>query len=641
MKKNFNLLMLVALLCGVTSQGFAQRNCASHEHLQEMLQQNPEMQKNIEAIERHTENFIKTPQSSQRAVVTIPVVFHIVWRSSKPAENISDAQVMSQLDVMNNDFRKLNADASKTPSLFAGLAADTEIQFCLAQQTPAGASTSGIVRYQSSRTTDWGTNDAVKKPASGGYAPWDATKYLNIWVCSIGGGILGYAQFPGGAVATDGVVIDYRYFGTTGTATAPYNLGRTATHEVGHWLNLRHIWGDATCGSDLVADTPTHTTSNGGCPAFPKTNTCGGTTNTEMTMNYMDYTDDACMYMFSNGQKSRMQAIFATGGARASLLSSNGCQPVSTPTCGVPAGLSASAIATTSATVSWGAVTGASSYTIQYKLTSAAAWTTLLGITTTSTSLTGLTANSNYTIQVAAVCGTATGTYSPTTSFTTTALSTGCTDNYEPNNTLATSAAISAGTSIQALISTSTDQDWFKVSTTAASPKLQVTLSNLPANYDIFLYNASNQTLTSSSKTGTTTETIKYNKGTGAATYYIKISGKSGAFSATQCYTLLAEIAATNFREGNFDTDESQAIDFELYPNPASEHLALSFTKTINADAKILVTDMTGRNVTVSDNYTYEGTNVLVDVSRLNSGVYYVTYLSKTENITKKFVIAR
>jgi hypothetical protein len=129
---------------------------------------------------------------------------------------------------------------------------------------------------------------------------------------------LGYAQFPGGSSATDGIVLDDNATGNTGTAAAPFNKGRTATHEVGHWLNLRHIWGDATCGNDQVGDTPTHNTANYGCPAAGHKSTCSGTP-IEMTMNYMDYTDDACMYMFSAGQASRMLAVFAAGGPRASF----------------------------------------------------------------------------------------------------------------------------------------------------------------------------------------------------------------------------------------------------------------------------------------------------------------------------------
>ena len=199
--------------------------------------------------------------------------------------------------MLNLDFSATNADLNLVPALFQPVIGNVEVQFCLAQQDPSGNATTGITR-KSTTVTSWGTNDNVKKLSAGGVNPWNASNYLNLWVCNIGGGILGYAQFPGGAAATDGVVCDYRYFGTTGTATAPYHKGRTATHEVGHWLNLRHICGDANCGSDLVADTPTHNTSNGGCPTYPHLSTCSGTP-VEMTMNYMDYSYDACIQMFS------------------------------------------------------------------------------------------------------------------------------------------------------------------------------------------------------------------------------------------------------------------------------------------------------------------------------------------------------
>ena len=186
-------------------------------------------------------------------------------------------------------------------------AGNTNIQFVL-----------DTVIRKSTTKTSWTTNDAMKKSSQGGINPTSPTLKLNLWVCNLSGGILGYAQFPGGSSTTDGVVIDDNAFGSTGTVAAPYNKGRTATHEVGHWLNLRHIWGDATCGSDLVDDTPLHNTANYGCPASGHRSTCTGTP-VEMTMNYMDYTDDACMYMFSAGQKARMQATFATGGGRTSF----------------------------------------------------------------------------------------------------------------------------------------------------------------------------------------------------------------------------------------------------------------------------------------------------------------------------------
>ncbi|WNJ18993.1 M43 family zinc metalloprotease [Pontibacter sp. G13] len=284
------------------------------DHLHHLEQQDPSIHTRMQQIEEHTMRYIRESGNSERAVVTIPVVFHIVYRTS--TENISAAQIQSQLDVLNEDFRRLNSDADNTWSQ----AADTEIEFCLATVDPDGNATTGITRTSTS-VNGFGTNDRVKFSSQGGKDAWPASDYMNFWVCNIGGGILGYAQFPGGSAATDGIVCDYRYTGTTGTATAPFDLGRTATHEVGHWLNLRHIWGDGGCGvDDFVGDTPTSDGANYGCATGHVS--CGST---DMVQNYMDYSDDACMNLFTTGQKSRMQALFGAGGSRASLLNSNGC----------------------------------------------------------------------------------------------------------------------------------------------------------------------------------------------------------------------------------------------------------------------------------------------------------------------------
>ncbi|WP_430410603.1 zinc metalloprotease [Kordia sp.] len=240
------------------------------------------------------------PPTDNLGVVTIPVYVHVVYSNSN--ENISSTQINSQIAVLNDDFRRNNNDANQTPSLFSGVASDTEIQFTLA----------GTFRHSNSRTS-WGTNDLVKST----YPPVTPSTHMNIWVCNIGGGILGYAQFPGGNSSTDGVVVGPQYFGTTGYVASPFDGGRTTTHEVGHYLNLRHIWGDGRCNrDDFVSDTPTSDAPNYGCPSFPTTN-CRST---DMTMNYMDYTDDACMNMFSEGQKSRMRGVLVSGGARASLV---------------------------------------------------------------------------------------------------------------------------------------------------------------------------------------------------------------------------------------------------------------------------------------------------------------------------------
>ena len=304
------------------------RACGTMEVLAAQLAADPALAQRMAAIEHQTQQLLANPalNRSTAGTVIIPVVVHVLYNTA--AQNISDAQVQSQIAVLNEDYRKLNADASKTPGIYAGLAADVNVQFVLAQRDPSGLATTGII-HKSTKTASWSTNDAVKNSKRGGDNAWDATKYLNLWACNLGQGLLGYAQFPGGSASTDGVVILYSAFGSkakyaAGTYSASYDLGRTATHEVGHWLNLRHIWGDdsgACTGSDQVADTPNQGAENYGCPAFPHVS-CSNSG--DMSMNYMDYTDDACMYMFSAGQSTRMNALFAAGGARVGLLTSTG-----------------------------------------------------------------------------------------------------------------------------------------------------------------------------------------------------------------------------------------------------------------------------------------------------------------------------
>lgn len=283
----------------------ASRGCASHDVFEEQLKNDPNFARKVSEIEAFTENAIATNRVAANGTIEIPVVVNVLYRTS--AENISLAQIQSQIDALNQDFNGSNSDFNQVPQLFSGLKANVGVSFVL-----------DAVNRKSTTKSSWGTRDVMKKTKRGGLDPTSPDTKLNIWVCTIGGGILGYAQFPGGSSATDGVVIDSRYFGTTGTATTPFDKGRTATHEIGHWMNLRHIWGDATCGNDQVSDTPSHNTANYGCPSYPHYSTCSGNP-VEMTMNYMDYTDDACMYMFSNGQKSRMLATFASGGPRNSF----------------------------------------------------------------------------------------------------------------------------------------------------------------------------------------------------------------------------------------------------------------------------------------------------------------------------------
>ena len=283
-----------------------ERNCGTMEAFYKQVESDPGLIARMNEIEAFTNNYIANARLLPDGTIEIPVVVNVLYKTA--SQNISAAQIQSQIDVLNADFSASNSDYGLTPSIFQGLrSGNIGITFVLDQ-----------VFRKATNKSSWSTNNAMKKLSQGGINPTSPTTKLNMWVCNMGGGILGYAQFPGGSSSTDGVVIDDNAFGNTGTVSAPYHMGRTATHEVGHWMNLRHIWGDSTCGSDLVSDTPSHNTANYGCPNYPHYSTCSGSP-VEMTMNYMDYTDDPCMYMFTGGQKTRMNAVFVSGGPRNSF----------------------------------------------------------------------------------------------------------------------------------------------------------------------------------------------------------------------------------------------------------------------------------------------------------------------------------
>lgn len=258
-------------------------------------------------------------------VIVVPVVVHVLY--NKGAQNIPDAQIIAQIDALNRDFRRLNDDTMNTPAPFKSLAADTRIVFCLAKVDPKGYKTTGIERKFTNQTV-FLADDQMKYSSKGGADAWDASKYLNIWVCDLFGRTLGYSTMPGGNPEVDGIVIQYGVFGYEQGVRAPYNKGRTLTHEMGHWLGLKHIWGDANelgCGSDDIDDTPPQSGSNSGCNTFPKLSDCSIDSNGDMFMNFMDFSDDGCMNLFTWGQSVRMRSQFAQGGPRNSILGSNLC----------------------------------------------------------------------------------------------------------------------------------------------------------------------------------------------------------------------------------------------------------------------------------------------------------------------------
>ena len=283
------------------------RTCGAMAAHMMLLERFPSFRASQMRLEGATNKRRETGEDVARAkIVTIKTVVNVVHNNDQ--QNISDAQITSQIAAMNKDFRGTNPDRSQTPDPWKGLVSDARVRFKVVK----------VTRTRTSRAS-FTHDDGVKRSNTGGIAPFNPKTHMNLWVCALSGGLLGYAQFPGGPVATDGVVINYRAFGTVGTAQAPFNKGRTATHEVGHYLNLRHIWGDTPdcSGGDMVADTPNCAGPNYGAPDFPVV-TCNNGPNGDMFMNYMDYVDDAVMVMFTAQQVLRMRTALET--ARSGLL---------------------------------------------------------------------------------------------------------------------------------------------------------------------------------------------------------------------------------------------------------------------------------------------------------------------------------
>lgn len=698
MKNKILYLMLGVSMVGTLANAQIRR-CGSMENLERLKLEDPSLESRMQLIENATQQFINNSGHSMTVVVNIPVVVHVLYNTT--AQNISTAQIQSQIDVLNEDFRKLNADRVNTPSAFATTAADVEINFCLASKDPSGVTTTGIIR-KSTTVNSFSDNDGVKYNSSGGDNAWPSGSYLNIWVCNLGGGLLGYAQFPGGPVATDGVVMVYTAFGRGYSTLAPYNKGRTATHEVGHWLNLSHIWGDALCGSDLVTDTPTQQTSNYGCPSYPH-RTCSNTTSGDEFVNYMDYTDDGCMNMFSLGQKSRMQALFSGTGSRVSLLSSTACGATTT-TCNVPASLSASGVTISAATLSWGS-TGAVSYNVKIKATSSTTWTTASS-TTTSKGFTGLTASTTYEFQVQSVCSGSTSAYSASTNFTTTngtsisstllSIGTGTSVMVAPYGTyymdektqfIVTKAELlaagysSTNSYIKALAfnvynASGQAMNGFSIKmrhTTAAS----FSSSSYLSNTTMTTVYAATKTVTTGWNTHTFTTPFAYN---GVDNLLVEICWDNSSYttdSKVYCSTLSTyntimkqqDIASggictittgtqttsrPNIRltmgasaTGRLSAEDETTETFTLYPNPASSSITLQYTtETEHSVISVYVYNMMGALIDHIEQMDmgsgdHEYTIDLSSYTNMPNGIYLLTLNINGKLITKRFVLAR
>lgn len=300
----------------------AQQRCGSFQHLQQVIQLNPSLINKQQRIEKAIQLRIghgAVPSINAKpvpSIIKIPVIVHVVYHLQE--ENISNEAIQRQMTALNRDYRRMNMDSISTPIYFKDAAADTRIEFQLAKVDPDGRATNGIERIYSP-VAKWNGDDKMKYKSEYGAPAWDADSYLNIWVCNMYD-LLGYSSIMGEEKEKDGVVINYTVFNDLEDGGA-YNSGRTAVHEIGHWLGLKHLWGDADCGDDGIDDTPKQQTYTTGCPGGIHTS-CGNNPNGDMYMNFMDYTNDPCMNLFTNGQRDHMRALFEEGEFRNTILSS-------------------------------------------------------------------------------------------------------------------------------------------------------------------------------------------------------------------------------------------------------------------------------------------------------------------------------
>jgi hypothetical protein len=329
MRLSFTTIVLLFFLIngyGQNANRIIVDQCGTMNRLEERLSQNASLRLQFDAQKDLFNKSLKAGRSSNRIAptnISIPVVFHIVL--SNP-NIVTNEQIQAQLDTLNKDFFGSNADSAKIPAYFKSFFGKSSIQFCLAQRTPNGELTTGIERVSTNKSS-FSTNDEVKHASSGGIESWNTDKYLNIWITVLSNDLLGYASFPNdGSAEEQGVVIDYRAL--PGGSYTSYNRGRTLVHETGHYFNLYHIWGDdgGSCnGTDYVDDTPNQTNSSRSCFSGIRLDNCTASGNGIMYQNFMDYTPDACMLLFTTEQVMRMETALYT--YRSSLLQSDGCQP--------------------------------------------------------------------------------------------------------------------------------------------------------------------------------------------------------------------------------------------------------------------------------------------------------------------------
>ncbi|MBI5220184.1 MAG: PKD domain-containing protein [Bacteroidia bacterium] len=594
------------------------RKCGTMEYMAQLESADPNISINRQMLEEFTQNWIANNpnySSSSKAVITVPVVVHVVYKLA--AENITDARVQEQINVLNTDYAGLNTHSLQAFAGTPSLKANTNLQFCLAQRKPDGTATNGIDRV-STTVTSFSTNDAVKKTAQGGADAWDPTKYVNIWVCNLGGGLCGYAQFPyaaqgGGVNSTFGVVIMYKYFGVTG-AVAPYNLGGTTTHEIGHCFNLFHIWGDdggACTGTDQCADVPNQANYTYGAHTGVLTDACSSSSPGIMYTNFMDYTDDISYANFTPNQTSRIQAVFAGGGPLNSLTTSNGCVPPgsSLPTVTTTA---ASGIGSTTAT-SGGNVTADGGATVTAR---GVCWATTAnpvatgnhttngtGTGTFTSSLTGLTPGTLYHIRAYATNSAGTA-YGSDLTFTTSTVAVPVA-NFTANNTL-----VCAGSTVQFTdqsSNTPTSWAWTFTGGTPSSSSLQnpSVVYNTAGTYTV--------TLIATNSAGSNTKT---------QTNYITVVNQTVA-GFTTANTTVCTGTSVQFTDQSTNSPASWSWTFQgaVPSTSTAQNPTTAYSAPGTYRVTLIATNVCGSNTKTINNYITVINPVVTNFSANNTNI--------------------
>lgn len=611
--------------------------CPSHAILNEQLSQDAAFAQRRADIERHAVRFQQN-QVQQRQRIQIPVVVHVVYNSA--LDNISDDQVRSQIVALNRDFNQTNADVSQVPLMFQPFVANCGIEFRLAERDPQGYPANAIRHIKSARPL-WKASDDVKFTAKSGDDAWDATRYLNIWVCVLENGIIGAAQFPGAAAAVDGIIIDYRCFGTIGTVERPYHLGRTCVHEVSHWLNNFHLWGDAECGDDHVADTPPQKNETTGKNGFPKYDACADKRTIRMSMNFLDYADDDQMYFFTQGQKQRMLALFGAGGARESLLSSDGCQPVTSLQCQQINTPTVFNIASDKADVQWLPIDGAKTYKVAFSINSTGVWLSQ-NASENQVTLRGLLPQTAYRVRVLGDCPSAVWSYEQPF-FTSKAKIVDCHTDFLNNDKPLLAAELSLNTTVHSVISKPNQSNWFAIRTTREQPNFKIVASSLPADYDLRLYSSGLTLLQTSTKENLEDEQVSFNA-TIEGRYFVQLSGYHKAFDPENCYALTVNASANPFqnfsrlgKQINLDRD-----DFCIYPNPTSDEVTLTVENATDGVSLIRIFGINGGIYNqLQHQFTKSQPSLTLDVSDLSNGVYSIIIVTDGSAKNKKFVVQK